>query len=125
MTTSDAAAETQRRKIELRDILESPLDESGSIHMTVKELRWLLRWHGDLVRLLTLIEVERNEAPPEGSTPARKEKAWRVLPGGAAGKTQDSSKTDRADVPALVLVARGNEKTAPETAASDPSSVSS
>ncbi len=74
MTTSDAAAETQRRNVELRDILESPLDESGSIHMTVGDLRWFLRWHGDLVRLLTLIEVERNGGRLERSTRAPEKK---------------------------------------------------
>ena len=74
MTTSDAAAETQRRSLELRKILETPLDESASIHMTVRDMRWLFRWHGDLVRLLTLIEVERNGGRLERSTRAPEKK---------------------------------------------------
>ena len=74
MTASDAAAERQHRDLELRKILETPLDESASIHMTVKEMRWLFKWHGDLVRLVTLLEVRRNRGRVERSKRGRKKK---------------------------------------------------
>ncbi len=31
----------------------------GTISMSADHFRWLLMWHGDFVRRLTLIEVER------------------------------------------------------------------
>jgi hypothetical protein len=74
MTASDALAERERQTLELREILDTPLDESASIHMTVKEMRWLLKWHCDFVRLLTLIEVRRNGVRVERSTRGRKKK---------------------------------------------------
>ena len=60
MTLLDAAAKPQPQNTKSQRTIEYVLDDSQDLHMTVKDLRCMLRFHGDFVRELTLFEVARD-----------------------------------------------------------------
>ena len=73
MTSSSEVADANRQNLESLP----PLDDSSPLRMTVGDLRWTLRWHGDFVRLVTLREVALKKRDRRTRQPRRRKKARR------------------------------------------------
>ena len=73
MKSSGEVADANRRNLESLP----PLDDSSPLRMTVGDLRWTLRWHGDFVRLVTLIEVAQKKRDRRTRQARRRKKTRR------------------------------------------------
>jgi hypothetical protein len=53
----------------------APLQADQSIgRLTVGDLRWILKWNGNIVRALTLYEVQQKQSRPAKKRPSRKKR---------------------------------------------------
>jgi hypothetical protein len=76
MTSSGGVADADRQNLESTGIL-SRLDDSSPLPLTVGDLRWMLKWHGDFVRQLTLLEVALKKRDRRTRQPRRRKKTRR------------------------------------------------
>jgi hypothetical protein len=77
MTSSDAVADTERQKLESTRTPSVIGDACRYIQLTEDDLRWMLRWHGDFVRHVTLLEVALKERDRRTRQTRRRKKTRR------------------------------------------------
>jgi hypothetical protein len=73
MKSSSRVADADRQNLESTGTLP-PLDDSSPLQLTVGDLRWTLKWHGDFVRQLTLLEVALKKRDGRTRQPRRRKK---------------------------------------------------
>jgi hypothetical protein len=70
-------ADAKRQNLESTGTASSNDDSSRLVPLTVGDLRWMLKWHGDFVRQLTLMEVALKKRDRRTRQPRRRKKTRR------------------------------------------------